>query len=399
MAIRYVDKSDINSVLGNAEIVIVGAGLFGLTIAEQAASKMGAKVAVIESRDHIGGNTYSYICDETGIEIHKYGSHIFHTSNKIVWDYVNQFTPFNNYIHKVYSVHKNKIFPMPVNLATICMFYEKFLNPAEAKKIIRSEADSYSNSEPANFEEKIITAVGKPLYDSLFRGYTIKQWQKDPKELPPEIAGRLPVRFSFNNNYFDDTWEGIPIKGYTGWISSMADNKNINVILDTDFFKIKNLIKQTSILVYTGPIDRYFEYNGGLLNWRTLDFRTEVKNLVDFQGTSVINFADEDVPYTRIHEFKHLHPERKVDSNKTVIMKEFSRKALETDEPYYPVNSVEDRKKLNYYREQIRALPKSVIFGGRLGSYLYLDMHMAIASALNTFETEVRPLLIENRSK
>jgi UDP-galactopyranose mutase len=288
---------------------------------------------------------------------------------------------------------------MPINLATICAFYKKFLTPEEAKGIIQSEANLYSNSEPANFEEKIIAAVGKPLYESLFKGYTVKQWQKNPKELPPEIAGRLPVRFTFNNNYFDDTWEGIPIKGYTGWINSMADNKNINIILNTDFFKIKNLIKKTSILVYTGPIDRYFEYNGGLLNWRTLDFETEVKNLVDFQGTSVINYADEEVPHTRIHEFKHLHPERRVASNKTVIMKEFSRKALKADEPYYPVNSNSDRKKLSFYRKQIQTLPKTIIFGGRLGSYLYLDMHMAIASALNVFENEVKPLLTESRSK
>jgi UDP-galactopyranose mutase len=376
---------------GVTDLVVVGSGFFGLTIAERCATQLGLKVLVLERRPHIGGNAYSEAEPQTGIEVHKYGAHLFHTSNKRVWDYVNQFTTFTGYQHRVFTIYKGRVYPMPVNLATICEYFGRYMTPDEARALVAEQADEIDTDKAQNFEEKGISLVGRPLYEAFFRGYTAKQWQTDPRELPAAIVSRLPVRYNFNNRYFSDKFEGLPTNGYTAWLEAMADHPNIEVRLDTDFFDLRDDIRGNVPVVYTGPVDTYFDYQAGELSWRTLDFELEVKPVGDFQGTSVMNYADEDVPYTRIHEFRHFHPERDwYPNDKTVIMREFSRFADRGDEPYYPINTAEDREKLLAYRDLAKVEP-DVLFGGRLGTYKYLDMHMAIGSALTMFDNKLRP--------
>ena len=277
---------------------------------------------------------------------------------------------------------------MPINLGTMVSFFGRALSPAQARDLIAMHISEAGISEIENLEDKAISLIGKPLYEAFIRGYTKKQWSVDPKELPPGIITRLPVRYSFDGRYFSDTWEGLPTDGYTAWLKKMAEHQLIQVFLEVDYFDVKSWIPDGVPTVYTGPIDRYFDYSEGELSWRTLDFDVEVLSVDDFQGTAQMNYADEDVPFTRIHEFKHLHPERKYSKGKTVIMREFSRFAERADEPYYPINKPRDRAILEKYRERIRA-EKDVFFGGRLGSYQYLDMHMAIASALTAWENEI----------
>ena len=372
----------------NFDVVIVGSGFFGATIAERITTNTSKKVVVIDSRSHFGGNSYSTFHEETQIEYHKYGSHIFHTNNEKVWDYCNKFTKFNDYRHKVLTIHNEKVFPLPINLSTINQFYQSNLSPEKAKEKIESQMETGKSA--TNLEAKAISLIGKDLYEAFIKNYTIKQWQTNPTELPAEIITRLPVRFNYNTNYFDDLYQGIPLDGYTKWIEKMLSKST--VLLNTDFFDLKSQINPNQIVIYTGPIDKYFSYTHGELTWRTLDFDLEVVPVEDFQGTSVMNYSDLDVNFTRIHEFKHLHPEREYQKEKTLIMREFSRFASKKDEPYYPVNSTADREKLVKYREMIK-LEKNTFFGGRLGSYQYLDMHMAIASALGMYENELVPVL------
>ncbi|GAB3280368.1 UDP-galactopyranose mutase [Microbacterium sp. MEC084] len=370
------------------DLLVVGSGFFGLTIAERAANA-GRKVTVIDRRHHIGGNAYSENEPTTGIEVHRYGAHLFHTSNPAVWEYVNRFTTFTNYVHRVYSTHKGQVYALPVNLHTINQFFQAAYTPDEARALVKEQAGEFDVKTAANFEEKGIALVGRPLFEAFFAHYTAKQWQTSPEKLSGDIISRLPVRYNYDNRYFNDTWEGLPTDGYTAWLERMADHPNIEVKLNVDFFdesqplNKKALVGQVPI-VYTGPVDRYFDYAEGELAWRTLDFEEEVLNVGDFQGTSVMNYPDADVPYTRIHEFKHFHPERKdvYPDDKTVIMREFSRFATREDEPYYPVNTADDRAGLLAYRELAKG-EKDVHFGGRLGTYQYLDMHMAIGSALS----------------
>ena len=372
----------------NFDVVIVGSGFFGATIAERITTNTSKKVVVIDSRSHLGGNSYSTFHEETQIEFHKYGSHIFHTNNEKVWDYCNKFTKFNDYRHKVLTIHNEKVFSLPINLSTINQFYQSNLSPKKAKEKIESQMETGKSA--TNLEAKAISLIGKDLYEAFIKNYTIKQWQTNPTELPAEIITRLPVRFNYNTNYFDDLYQGIPLDGYTKWIEKMLSKST--VLLNTDFFDFKSQINPNQIVIYTGPIDKYFSYTHGELTWRTLDFDLEVVPVEDFQGTSVMNYSDLDVNFTRIHEFKHLHPEREYQKEKTLIMREFSRFASKKDEPYYPVNSAADREKLVKYREMIK-LEKNTFFGGRLGSYQYLDMHMAIASALGMYENELVPVL------
>ena len=379
-------------VLEAADLVIVGAGFFGLTIAERASHEFGAKVVILEKRSHIGGNAYSYTDAESGVEVHKYGSHLFHTSNAKVWEYVNRFTSFNEYRHTVVAKHGDQFYSLPINLGTLSQIFGRNFSPEEARELITREALREGITNPQNLEEKAIMSVGRRVYEALIKNYTLKQWKTDPKLLPPEVIARLPVRFNFNNRYFNDTWEGLPLIGYTAWQEAMVTDPLISLWFDHDYFDCKESIPASTPVVYTGPIDRYFEYQDGLLGWRTLDFETETLSQNDFQGTSVMNYSDLDVDFTRIHEFKHLHPERQSVEGKTVIMKEFSREAGKEDDPYYPIHSAQDRKILDRYRARQEQVD-NVVFGGRLGTYLYLDMHMAIASALNTFESQVTPLL------
>ncbi|QCQ15394.1 UDP-galactopyranose mutase [Microbacterium sp. RG1] len=370
------------------DLLIVGSGFFGLTIAERAAAA-GRSVTVLERRPHIGGNAYSEHESTTGIEVHRYGAHLFHTSNATVWEYVNRFTAFTDYTHRVYTTHNGTVFPLPINLGTINQFFQSAYTPDQARALIHELAGEYDPKRAQNLEERAIGLVGRPLYEAFIRDYTAKQWQTDPRDLPAEVISRLPVRYTYDNRYFNDTWEGLPVDGYTAWLERMADHPRIEVKLSTDFFDESQPLNKNALvgrvpIVYTGPIDRYFDYVQGPLSWRTLDFEQEVLDIGDFQGTSVMNYADADTPYTRIHEFKHFHPERadRYPKDRTVIVREYSRFAAREDEPYYPVNTAEDRQRLLAYRELAKG-QRDVHFGGRLGTYQYLDMHMAIGSALS----------------
>ena len=375
----------------NSKIVIVGSGFYGATIAEKITSELGQEVTILESRNHVGGNAHSFEDEETGIEIHKYGSHLFHTSNKKIWDYINQFDSFNEYRHSVWANAQGKTFSMPINLATLNSVFAKSLSPDQAKKLIADEAVKLDH-EVESLEDFAISKIGKRLYELLIKGYTWKQWETDPKLLPAATISRLPIRFNFNTRYFSDTYEGLPIGGYRTVFQNMLKSELIDLRLETDFFDVRSEIAPESLLIYTGAIDKYFDYSMGQLSWRTLDFEFEKKEIDDFQGCAVMNYADIEVPYTRIHEFKHLHPERK-SSNKTIVAKEFSRKAGIEDEPYYPINTPEDRDMLESYRT-LTKIENNVIFGGRLGTYQYLDMHMAIGAALSDFENIVKPWIL-----
>ena len=378
-----------------ADLVVVGSGFFGLTVAQQCAENLGLNVVVIDRRSHLGGNAYSEDDLETGIEVHRYGAHLFHTSNERVWEYANAFTAFTSYQHRVYTTFRGQVFPMPINLGTINQFFDAAYSPDEARALISGQAGEFSTNDARNLEEKGISLIGRPLYEAFIKDYTAKQWQTDPTLLAAEIISRLPVRYTYDNRYFNDTHEGLPVDGYTAWLEKMASHARIEVRLDTDFFDTSQEINKANVVdnipvVYTGPVDHYFDYAEGRLGWRTLDFEREVMATGDFQGTSVMNYADPDVPYTRIHEFRHFHPERDYPDDKTVIMREFSRFAQGEDEPYYPVNTPKDRKQLLKYRDLGRA-ENGVLFGGRLGTYKYLDMHMAIGAALSMVDNKLTP--------
>jgi len=371
------------------DLFVVGSGFFGLTIAERAATQLGKRVLVVERRHHLGGNAYSEAEPETGIEIHKYGAHLFHTSNKRVWDYVRQFTDFTGYQHRVFGLYQGQAYPLPVGLGLISQFFDKYYSPDEARALIAEQAGEIDSKDAQNFEEKAISLIGRPLYEAFFKHYTAKQWQTDPTELPAGNITRLPVRYNFDNRYFNDTYEGLPVDGYTAWLEKMAADERIEVRTDTDWFDVRDGLRAANPdapVVYTGPLDRYFDYSAGRLGWRTLDFETEVLPTGDFQGTPVMNY----------NEFRHFHPERTgYPSDKTVIMREYSRFAGESDEPYYPINTPDDRAMVAAYRELAKAETRDgkVLFGGRLGTYQYLDMHMAIASALTMFDNTLAPHL------
>ena len=387
----------------NYDLVVVGSGLFGLTIAEQAASRWGLRVAIVERRSHLGGNAYSEIDPETGIEVHKYGAHLFHTSNERVWEYVNRFTSFTSYVHRVWTTVDGVVYPMPVNLGTINQFFSAAYGPDEARALIAQQAAEVDGQEITDFESKGVSLVGRPLFEAFFKNYTAKQWQTDPKDLPASIISRLPVRYNYDSRYFNDKYEGLPVDGYTAWMERMVASDLIDVYLDTDFFDPENPLNKVAVVgkvpvVYTGPVDRYFDYSAGDLSWRTVDFEKEVVDTGDYQGCSVMNYGDIDVPFTRIIEFRHFHPERDYQDKKTVIFREFSRFADHGDEPYYPVNTAQDRERLEQYRELMKNEDR-VFFGGRLGTYKYLDMHMAIASALTMLDNELAPLFEDGTTR
>jgi UDP-galactopyranose mutase len=378
------------------DLVVVGSGFFGLTIAERCATELGLKVLVVERRHHLGGNAYSEREPETGIEVHKYGAHLFHTSNQKVWNYANRFTTFTDYKHRVFGKYQGQIYSLPMNLGLINQFFGKSHTPEEARQLIASQASEIATEDASNLEEKAISLIGRPLYEAFIKGYTAKQWQTDPTKLSADIITRLPVRYTFENGWFSDTYEGLPTDGYTAWLTRMADHPNIEVRLETDFLDptsgVQQEFKGRVPIVYTGPVDEYFGNSEGRLSWRTVDLEASVEDVDDFQGTGVVNYNDQEVPFTRIIEFKHFHPERVRTHlpGKTVIVHEYSRFAEDDDEPYYPVNTAEDRAKLLKYRELAKREPM-VLFGGRLGTYKYLDMHMAIGSALSMYENKLKP--------
>lgn len=372
------------------DLIVVGSGLFGSVTAEQA-SRAGYRVAVIEKRNHIGGNCYTKEDSETGILVHQYGPHIFHTSNQRVWDYINQFTTFNNYRHKCRIEVNGKQYSMPINLDTINNFFGRNLNPTQATTFLESMTLAYKNIEPANFQEQAFQLVGPELYHAFLRGYTLKQWETDPTLLPASIAKRLPVRTNYNDRYYNDTWEGIPSEGYTPIFEKMLSHENIQLFMQTDWFDVKKYAIN-KLVVYTGAIDQFYDYCYGDLAWRTLDFKFEKHDVSDYQGITQVNYGDADIPYTRIIEHKHFHPEKTYAMDKTIIGIEYSRLATREDTVYYPVKRPIDIQLFEQYRN-LSEKESNVIFGGRLGEYMYYDMHQVIGSALASWKNKIQPKL------
>jgi UDP-galactopyranose mutase len=371
--------------------LVVGAGFFGAVIAERIANDLGEQVVVIDKRTHTGGNSHSAADPATGIDCHCYGSHIFHTANAAVWEYINRFTEFNGYRHKVLTRYQDRTYIMPINLATINALYGRDLSPTEAAALIKAEVAKEGITHPTNLEEKAVSLIGRPLYEAFIKGYTIKQWQTDPRQLPESIITRLPVRYSHTYDYFNDRWQGIPLGGYGAVFTQLLHNQRIEVRLGTDYFAVRDRIPPNCRVIYTGAIDRFFEYRFGALGWRTLNFEQEVVATGDFQGTTVMNYAAPEVPYTRIHEFRHYHPERnEYPDNKTVIFREYSRNCAREEDPYYPINTDKDRHTYELYREETKQLP-NMLFGGRLGTYCYLDMDKVIQQALELYDNNIKP--------
>lgn len=380
----------------DVDLVVVGSGLFGLTVAREVAERWGVRVLILERRDHVGGNSYSMVDPGTGIEIHRYGAHIFHTSNERVWAYANRFTRFTEYVHRVYTRHRGEVFPMPINLATINQFYRSVFTPEEAKAVVRSESAKLATAS-RDLEEKAISLIGRSLYEAFVANYTTKQWGTPPHMLPADVIARLPVRYNYDNRYFEDSHQGLPVDGYASWLERMADHTLIEVQLGVDFLDGAQPLNRSAIVgrvpvVFTGPIDGYFDYLHGAMTWRTLNFDLSTLDVGDFQGTAVMNYADLDEPWTRIIEFRHFHPERNYQRNYTVVAREYSRFAKAGDEPFYPVNTPADRFTLTRYRESAQSQP-GVLFGGRLGTYRYLDMHATIGSALRIVDNNLQDLL------
>ena len=364
------------------DYLIVGAGLFGAVFAHEAASK-GKKVLVIDKRNNIAGNIYT--AEEHGINVHKYGAHIFHTSDKKVWDYVNEFAEFNNFINAPVAKYGDELYNLPFNMNTFSKMWG-IQTPEEAKKIIDEQKKDGFKENPENLEEQAISLVGKDIYEKLIKGYTQKQWGRKCTELPAFIIKRLPVRFTFDNNYFNDRYQGIPIGGYTKLVENML--KGIDVKLGVAY---KDFIKEAGEdtfdkVIYTGPVDEYFDYKLGTLEYRSLRFEEEyMPDCDNFQGNAAVNYTSADVPYTRIIEHKHFEFGK---GDGTVITREYPSEWKPGDEPYYPVNN--DRNNTLY--EQYKALAdeeKNVIFGGRLGVYKYFDMDKVIASALELAGNEL----------
>lgn len=370
------------------DYVIVGAGFFGATLAERLANDSGKKVVILEKRKHFGGNCYSEVNEETGIEYHTYGTHVFHTSDQKVWDYINRFTTFNGYYHQVLTTFKNKVYQMPVNLETINSFYNINLRPFELEPFLAQERVKEYYDTPKNFEEQAINHIGRPLYEAFFKGYTIKQWGRNPIDIPASVFSRLPFRHNYNESYYFDTWQGIPTDGYTAIFNKMLGSNKISLRLGTDYFDIRDRIPQETCIIYTGSIDKLLNYKYGVLEYRSLNFEFKTYNYEDFQGTSVMNYAEAEIPFTRIHEPRHLHPERQYTKEKTLAIYEFS-KAGSKDDPYYPLGSERNKAIYNKYREEIDQ-SKNIIVGGRLGDYKYYDMHQTIGKALELYETKIK---------
>ena len=360
------------------DYLIVGAGLFAAVFANEA-KKHGKHCLVIEKRDHIGGNIY---CEDIeGITVHRYGAHIFHTSNRKVWNYVNQFCEFNNFINSPVCNFKGEIYNLPFNMNTFSKMFS-IAKPEEAKEIIERQKQEITDT-PENLEEQAISLVGREVYEKLIKGYTEKQWGRDCKDLPAFIIKRLPVRYTYDNNYFDDRYQGIPVNGYNEIIEKMFDG--IEVRTGIDFFDNKEeLLSLADKCLFTGMIDEFFDFRLGKLNYRSLKFETEVLNESNFQGVAVMNFSERSIPYTRIIEHKHFVFGTQ---EKTVITKEYPKEWQEGDEPYYPVNDERNNALYKLYEELAKA-EKNVIFGGRLGLYKYYDMDKCIEAALNICDKE-----------
>lgn len=369
------------------DYLIVGSGLFGATFA-YFAHKQGKKCLVIDKRSHLGGNVY---CEKIeGINVHKYGAHIFHTSNKKVWDFVNSIVEFNRYTNCPVANYKGKLFNLPFNMNT---FYQMWgvTTPKDAQaKIAEQKAEAVAalnGREPQNLEEQALTLVGRDIFEKLIKEYTEKQWGRKCTDLPAFIIKRIPVRLVFDNNYFNDKYQGIPVGGYNKLIDGLLEG--IECITDTDFFnsEYKDWRKLADKLVYTGPIDEYFNFVYGKLDWRTVSFNTHVENTANFQGNAVVNYTSHDVPFTRVIEHKHfeMFGQEIYDCPKTVVSEEYSTEYKEGMEPYYPVNNDRNNLLANKYRE-LASKEKDVIFGGRLAEYKYYDMAPVIEKVIKLFE-------------
>lgn len=359
------------------DYLIVGSGLYGSIFAHEL-FKNGAKCLVLEKRSHIGGNCYTR--EHQNIHIHEYGPHIFHTNNKKIWNYINNFSEFNSFVYRPKVYYKNKLYSFPLNLMT---FYQLWgtKTPSEVEQKLKEVKIKIDH--PKNLEEWILSQVGEEIYQTFVYGYTKKQWNRHPNDLPASIIKRLPIRLSFDDNYFDDRYQGIPIGGYTNIFNKMLSNIpiecGVNYLQDMDYWN-----KKASKVVYTGPLDEFFNYDCGELEWRSLKFEHEYHDCADYQGVAAINYTDENVPYTRICEHKHFEFGKQ---NHTVITKEFSQNWDKTKEKYYPINDEKNNELCKLYKSKI---PSNYIFGGRLADYKYYDMHQVVGSALADVEKEIK---------
>lgn len=363
------------------DYLIVGSGLFGSIFAYEA-NKIGKKCLVIDKRNHIGGNIY---CKEIeGINVHEYGAHIFHTSNKEVWNYINNFAEFNRYTNSPVAIYKDELYNLPFNMNTFNKLWG-VKTPAEAKAKINEQLAETKITEPKNLEEQAIKLIGKDIYEKLIKGYTEKQWGTRATELPSFIINRLPVRFTYDNNYFNDTYQGIPIGGYTKIIEKMLEG--IEVRLETDFFKNREEFEKIADkIVFTGMIDEFYNYEFGTLEYRSLRFEHEILNEENHQGNAVVNYTEYEIPYTRIIEHKHFEYGTQP---KTVITREYPATWKKGDEPYYPINNERNNTMYGKYKE-LADKESNIIFGGRLAQYKYYDMHHVIEQALNTVKKELK---------
>lgn len=368
-----------------SQYLIVGAGIYGATYARELALA-GHQVKVIEKADHLAGHIYTE--EMEGIQVHVFGAHIFHTNDKEIWDYVNQFADFNHYINSPIANYKGEIYNLPFNMNTFNKLWG-VITPDEAKAKIdeqRASAGVSGSGEPANLEEQAIALVGHDVYEKLVKGYTEKQWGKSATDLPAFIIRRLPLRFTYDNNYFNDPYQGIPIGGYTQIVEKMLDHPNIEVALNTDFFEDKEgYLESYDRIIYTGQIDQFFDFELGMLEYRSLRFETEVLDQANYQGNAVVNYTDRETPYTRIIEHKHFEFGQQ---EKTVITREYSKDWEPGDEPYYPVNDELNNGLYAHYVELAKGVP-NVTFGGRLGQYKYYNMDQVMRSALDAVRDEL----------
>ncbi|MFH4354751.1 MAG: UDP-galactopyranose mutase [Neisseriaceae bacterium] len=361
------------------KFLMVGAG-FSCAVLARELALAGHEIVVIDKNNHIAGNCFSKVDEATGVMVHVYGPHIFHTDNKRVWDYVNQFAQMMPFINRVKTISQGEVYSLPINLHTINQFFRKTYSPKEARSLIESKAD-LSILEPQTFEEQALRFVGRELYEAFFKGYTEKQWGVEPSQLPASILKRLPVRFNYDDNYFNHRYQGIPRAGYTSLVGKILEHPNIQVRLGQPFEK--TMVGAYHHIFWSGPLDAWFDYSLGRLGYRTLDFESFVEE-GDYQGNAVINYADIEVPFTRISEHKHFSPWEKHE--KTICYREFSRFCQPEDTPYYPIRLVKDKALLERYVEQAQK-EQGVTFVGRLGTYRYLDMDVTIAEALSVAET------------
>ncbi len=363
------------------DYLIVGAGLFGAVFAHEA-KRAGKSVLVIDKRDHVAGNIYTK--EQEGIQVHQYGAHIFHTNNKAVWDYIQQFAEFNRYTNSPVARYKDEMYNLPFNMNTFVQMWGTF-TPEEAKRKIQEQVEAAGITEPKNLEEQAISLVGTDIYEKLVKGYTGKQWGRPCTELPAFIIKRLPVRFVYDNNYFNDIYQGIPIGGYTQIVEKMLEG--IEVRLETDYFAEREALDAVSDkIVFTGMIDEYYNYCFGELEYRSLRFETEELDEENYQGNAVVNYTEYDIPYTRIIEHKHFEfgCQNGNSTPKTVITREYPATWKKGDEPYYPMNDEKNNALFKKYQE-LAEKEERVIFGGRLGMYRYFDMHQVIEEALKAF--------------